>query len=341
MFRHSALVVVALLLAPGPAGTPVAAVQRQQPAQVVIDWLTAKSVADAVKHLPPAAVDQVRAFTNVATEEQLIVVKMLEMVMAPVPLLRELGNAVKVSGTRASPVITLAEINGPAPSGSESMELTVLAAVIDGDTATVPLRVRAPIGAPEAAGAVELKRDGGTWRIVSADLGPGKRYPRFDQPDYLRAAAGYIVEELETARAEGSIAAATGNLRALISAQLTFSIDNGGFYAPPECLMNPVTCNPQWQSDSPAYLLAGMLTPPNYAGTFYPGAKPSSAQIRNAKAIPKSLTHWAYVFAPADPASALKLKVLCADSTSRLCVLPNASVKPVGGVCPATCEDMK
>ena len=218
------------------------------------------------------------------------------------------------------------------------MEIRVLEASITGDTATVPLRVRSDDD-PEESGAIGLRRDGRSWRIVSADLGARMRLPRFDTPNFLHAAASYLTDELARARASGLLASARGDLRAMISAQMAYASLNGGYFVPPACLIDLPKCKPPFASDVP-FLHEGALEVAEFSGHFYPGPAPTAAEIRKANAAAQSLSAWAYVFVPV-PASTLKLQALCADSTARLCVLPDASVKPAGGVCPASCQDVK
>jgi hypothetical protein len=54
----------------------------------------------------------------------------------------------------------------------------------------------------------------------------------------------------------------------------------------------------------------------------------------------RGLKGWAFVMTPQTPSA--DERSYCADATLRVCMLPpGAPAKLVGGVCPATCEDIK
>src|SRR5687768_10982887 len=155
---------------------PLSARQRAMPPrQVAVEWLTAKTVDDAIRHLPPATVEQFRTFQKKqATPREEAIVNMVEPMMAPLVFSQLMGGTMTTAG---SPVSTITV------TGSQAIHLTLLNVSITGDNATVPLRVRATKEAPEEAGAIELRRDGGVWRIVAANLGKNIPLARFDSPN--------------------------------------------------------------------------------------------------------------------------------------------------------------
>jgi hypothetical protein len=316
------IVTVSATVAPRPL---IARQRAVPPRQVAVEWLTAKSVDDAIRHLPPATVEQFQTLQKSGREA---VVNMVEPMMAPLVFSQLMGGTMTTTG---SPVSTIT-VKGP-----QGIHLRILNVSITGDTATVPLRVRAKTDGPEEAGGIELRRDG-AWRIVAANLGKSIPLARFDSPNYLDVATALAIEGLERDRARSTEVMVAGRLRALMSAQIVYSLDNGGFYAPPECLTDPPKCKPSFKlASSP--LDAGALDLRGYASRFYPGEKPSAAEIAAAKAVAQSLKSWAHVFSPTDAAA--DVPAMCGDSSGRVCRLPAGRIDVKGGVCPASCADLK
>lgn len=313
------------------AAATVATGQQRSPEarRIAVEWLTSPTVAGAVKHLPPSAVAQVRAFQKAATGEQQQVGAMIDMILAPLAALRERGGA--TVATKGQPVDVVTMTDGP---GDGPTEYTIGDEQLNGDVARVPVTIRAAGRLPES-GFIDVRRDGRAWRVVAASLGPDMHFPSYETPNFVQAAAGFLVASLGAERVRTMRAMAVGDLRAMISAQLSLSVVNGGFFAPPECLVAPASCK---VPSSEPLLGERSLETRGFAGTFHPGPKPSAAEIRRNKAIQQSLSSWAYVLTPED--AALKLPVLCADSTARICALtPGARI--TGGVCPAACEEIK
>lgn len=326
--RLAFLLVVTLFAA--FADRPISALQRAlPPRQVAVEWLTAKTMADAVRHLPPATVEQFRQFQKTATGVQEAVANMVEPMLAPLVFSQLMGGTLKTSG---SPVSTIT-VSEPHP-----IHITVLNVSVMADTATVPLRVRETAAGPAETGAIELRRDGAVWRIVAANLGARIPLARFDSPNYLQVATALAVEELQRERGKMADAMVIGRLRSLMSAQFTYAAFNGGFFAPPECLTEVAQCKPPFKLD-PSPLPADTLELRGYASRFYPGPRPSASDIALAKAVAQSLRSWAHVFSPTDDAP--KGAAFCGDSTGRVCRLPAGRSDITGGACPATCADLK
>ena len=313
------------------AGRPLIALQRAlPPRQVAVDWLTATTMEDAVRHLPPATIDQFRALQKkAATPEQEMVVNIVEAMLAPLVFSQLRGGRLTTTGT---PVSTIT-VGGP-----QALHLRILDVSTTGDAATVPLRVRETAEGREEAGAIELRRDGGVWRIVAANLGSTIPLARFDSPNYLDAATSLGIEQLRRDRVKDAAAVVIGRLRALISAQFVYAVHNGGFFAPPECLLDVAKCKTPFKLDSPP-LAAGTLDLRGSTSRFYPGPQPSASEIALAKAGAQSLRAWAHVFSPTDTAS--QVPPMCGDSTGRVCRLPSGRTAITGGACPAACADVK
>lgn len=324
-----ALLLVVTLSATATPGQLVALQSALPPRQVAVEWLTAKTVDDALRHLPPATVEQLRSLQKKATPRQEAIVNMVEPMMAPLVFSQLMGGTMTTAG---SPVSTITV------KGQHALHLRILNVTITGDSATVPLRVRTTADAPEETGAIELQRDGGVWRIVAANLGSSIPLARFDAPNYVDVATALAIEGLERDRPRMAEAMVAGRLRVLMSEQIVYSLDNGGFYAPPECLTDPPKCKPSFKLDTPP-LDAGALDLRGYASRFYPGEKPSAAEIAATKAVAQSLKSWAHVFSPTDAAA--NAPAMCGDSSGRVCRLPAGRIDVKGGVCPASCADLK
>lgn len=326
--RLALLLIVTISATAGPQ--PLVALQRAvPPRQVAVEWLTAGSMDDALRHLPPATVAQFKAFQKKATPLQEVIVNTIEPMLAPLVFSQLMGGTLTTAG---SPVSTVTV------SGDQGLRVTLLNVAITGESATVPLRVRASDDGSEEAGRIELRRDGGVWRIVAADLGSSMPLARFDAPNYVEVATALATEGIERDRIRSTEAMVAGRLRALISAQMVYSVYNGGFFAPPECLTTLATCKPSFTLDSPP-LDAGALEIRSYAGRFHPGETPSAAEIAAAKAVAQSLKSWAHVFSPADAGAGLP--AMCGDSTGRVCRLAAGRPPVTGGACPASCSDLK
>lgn len=325
---HYLSVLLVIAVSATVAGRPLIAPQRAlPPRQVAVAWLTAKTVADAVRHLPPATVEQFRTFQKNATPERQVLVNAIEPMLAPLVFSQLMGSTLTTSGSPVS-IIRLR--------GSQTLHLSVLDASITGESATVTLRVGTTAGGPSEPGAIELRRDGGVWRIVAANLGPSITLARFDLPDYIQTATVLAIEEFQRDRARQTELMVTGRLRALISAQLVYAAHNNGFFAPPDCLTDVAKCGRRPNLDPPP-LAPGALDLRGYSSRFYPGAKPSAAEIGTASA--QSVKTWAHVFSPTDAAA--NVGALCGDSTGRVCRVAAGRLEITGGACPATCVDMK
>lgn len=329
MPNRLALLLVVTLSATAAPGPLVALQSALPPRQVAVEWLTAKTVDDAFRHLPPATVEQLRALQKNATPREEALANMVEPMMAPLVFSQLMGGTMTTAGTPVSTITV---------DGQHAVHLRILNVTITGDSATVPLRVRATSDGPEEEGAIELRRDGGVWRIVAANLGKSIPQARFDAPNYLDVATALAIERLERDRVRSTEVMMAGRLRGLMSAQIVFSLDNGGFYAPPECLTDPPKCKPSFKLASPP-LHAGALDLRGYASRFYPGEKPSAAEIAAGKAVVQSLKTWAHVFSSTDAAA--DVPAMCGDSTGRVCRLPAGRPNVTAGACPTSCADLK
>jgi hypothetical protein len=141
------------------------------------------------------------------------------------------------------------------------------------------------------------------------------------------------VQQLSSARNRANDAATVANIRTLISAEIAYSSNNGGFGSL-ECLSNPKSCVP----DDPGqpYLTKGLLSGERsgYTYEFVPGPETSLP----GRAAGSNLKSFAVVATPANEAAGSR--IFCGDSTGSVCILPD-DAEATGGACPASCEPMK
>lgn len=151
--------------------------------------------------------------------------------------------------------------------------------------------------------------------------------------------AAIAIPSLLRARTSANESAAIGDIRMLISAEMAYAIDNGGFYDRPECLQEPTTCRPGYAGAS--FLGAPLISPKNgYARTFHAGEPAGADEIRSANASPSSVRSFAYVAVPVD--SSQGTRGFCGDSTGRVCATTGGSAPEVaGGLCSAACPDLR
>jgi hypothetical protein len=314
------------------------------PREVVIDWLSASTVAEAERHLAAAARDDMASFRKNAPAEAAPAVRLVEQALVPGPALKRYNYSVTPAGRPTDVVafglnfdaLTLQDLEAMGELGQdpllygERLEIAIGEEVISGDTARVPLRVTVHVDDQED-GAVHLIREDGAWRIAEVDFGRRHHPPRFDTPGISRAI-------LESQRDSNQDAVARSALRALRSAQISFEIYNQ-FPGPVECLVQGSACI----SNGPAmpFLNSETLEVPGYTGTFHAGPPPPAAALRQAGASPRSLQSWAYTFVPVAEGS--RQPSFCADSVrDDVCTLSRQEALALeGAVCPASCEPVR
>jgi hypothetical protein len=141
------------------------------------------------------------------------------------------------------------------------------------------------------------------------------------------------IQQLSSARNRANDAATIGNIRVLISAEMAYSSNNGGFGSL-ECLSNPKSCVPE--DPGQPYLTKGLFSGERsgYTYEFVPGPETSG----RGRAAGSNLKSFAVVATPANEAAGSR--IFCGDSTGSVCVLPDDD-EATGGACPASCEPMK
>ena len=141
------------------------------------------------------------------------------------------------------------------------------------------------------------------------------------------------IQQLSSARSRANDAATIGNIRALISAEIAYSSNTGGFGSL-ECLSNPKSCVPE--DPGQPYVAQGLFSGERsgYTSEFVPGPE-TSMRGRGAGANLKS---FAIVATPVDEAAGTR--IFCGDSTGSVCTLPD-DAEATGGVCPSSCVPVK
>jgi hypothetical protein len=130
-------------------------------------------------------------------------------------------------------------------------------------------------------------------------------------------------------------AAAIGDVRTIISAQITYASANDGFFDNLECLATPHDCIPGYPAEAPYFIGQEMLAPVKngYQREFHPG--PTAAASRASS--PSSIESFAYVAVPLTPGTT-GTRAFCGDSTGRVCFTADGSEpEVVNGACSPDC----
>ena len=148
-----------------------------------------------------------------------------------------------------------------------------------------------------------------------------------------------VMAKMRAARISASEAAAVGDIRAVISGEMAYSMSNEGFYDELRCLVEPGTCLPSYAKGSPAFLDASALQAERfgYRRTFHAGAKAP----RTAKTSPSSIAAFAFTAVPLKPGETGN-RGFCGDASGRVCFTPDGSLpKVVDGQCDSACMTLK
>jgi uncharacterized membrane protein YhaH (DUF805 family) len=150
--------------------------------------------------------------------------------------------------------------------------------------------------------------------------------------------AAIAIPSLLRARVAANEAAAIGDIRAVISAQVAYREANGGWFeSNPECLAAPaVGCVPGYPPNGPTFLdavLAARRPKNGYERRFEPGRMVS---VDPAVSSQTSVGNYAYVAVPVVQGQT-GVRSFCGDSTGVICFRPDgADIRALGGECPVT-----
>jgi hypothetical protein len=147
---------------------------------------------------------------------------------------------------------------------------------------------------------------------------------------------------LMASRMSANEAAAIGDIRTVIMAEVEYSKANGELYDTLECLAAPARCIPGFEATRPGFLapeLATARVKMGYTRTFHAGPAPEGGRPKGVS--PTSMTSYAYVALPASPLSS-GVRSFCGDVTGRLCANTDGSTPVVvGGQCAPSCPDLR
>jgi hypothetical protein len=145
------------------------------------------------------------------------------------------------------------------------------------------------------------------------------------------------IRQLTQARIAGNEAGAIGTLRAIVSAEITYSTYNNFAYGTLECMAAPKRCNPE--DPGLPHLdpeTARAREKHGYRLEFHAGPPSASAAGR---ADGASLEGFAVVATPVTPGETGNRR-FCVDSRAEVCTL-DAAATVAGGQCPASCVPLK
>jgi hypothetical protein len=132
--------------------------------------------------------------------------------------------------------------------------------------------------------------------------------------------AAIAVPGLLRARVAGNEASAIGTLRALLSAEVAYSVSNGGAYARPECLVEGAACNAA--AGAPAFIDSSFSSQFEKSGYRF--------------AYEGSREGFVFYATPVVPAST-GIRSFCTTEASTICSISDGPLQPEGGRCPSSC----
>lgn len=148
-------------------------------------------------------------------------------------------------------------------------------------------------------------------------------------PGLSGAVAAVAIPSLMRARVSANEAAAIGDVRAVLSAEMAFSASSGGSYGDLGCLAAPGTCIDGY--GGPAFLDAGL------AGATEKSGYRRGFQGGPAAARPRSFEGFAYTATPITVGQT-GTRSFCGDASGLVCFDPTgAELVPQQGACPSGC----
>ncbi len=170
---------------------------------------------------------------------------------------------------------------------------------------------------------VTIDVQGKTLRITSATPAGGS--------GGLGMVAAIAIPSLLRARTSANEAAAIGDIRTVISAEVAYQSTSGGAYAELRCLAEPKSCVANY--NGPVFIDAGLgslADKGGYKRQFFPGQQ-----------MQGGFDSFAYTAAPVTPGRT-GVRSFCGDSSGVVCSDPGgAAIDATGGHCPSTCAPLQ
>lgn len=150
-----------------------------------------------------------------------------------------------------------------------------------------------------------------------------------------------VAADMQQRRLQANEAVQIGDLRAFISAEMTYESVNFGSFDTPACLLQPTGCLPKYPPHSPVFLYEDPVRDKNgYRRKFHAGPKvPSPGQ----HASPSSMTDFAMTAVPLRVGETGN-RGFCADASGIICFTADGSEPRVTqGQCPISkgCEPIR
>lgn len=156
----------------------------------------------------------------------------------------------------------------------------------------------------------------------------------------LGIVAAVAIPSLVRARISGNEAAAIGQIRSMISAQMAFAAANGNAYGEPRCLLSPSECIPGYAPSDPAFLAPETASPERSGYRFEFHAGGSAGETGGSAGVEAGgtgMTSFAYTAEPMQPGET-GARAFCGDATGTICEFAGGRLPPIdGGGCPAGC----
>ncbi len=300
---------------------------KQRPMDALVAFAFAKDVATLKAYLPDGLTSQASRIGGPVDQQIFFEDTRLA------ETLRSQGWRVEQRGKASKPELRMEAEGKPTSKAVCEKER------IQGEEATIECKIY-PDGSKEARSLlVRMILQKGSWRLGGIEgAGPGPATPS----PWARLDDGEAFERLLTDRRKANESGAIGDLRTLISAQSYVSSTNGGFYLPPECLDALETCIAGYTGPpASAYPFPWALPRNGYRWTFRAGPRPSSQEIKKAKASASSLRSYAVVLVPEAPGKS-GTRAFCGDDSVAICVTEDGSAPAVrNGACVKPCNELK
>jgi hypothetical protein len=207
---------------------------------------------------------------------------------------------------------------------------------IAGDRADIECKGRASTSKEDRPFRVRMVAQQGRWRVSGFEVvGAG-------EGTWSQLEDGQIFERLDASQRQANESRAIMDLRSLISAQAYVTSINGGFYLSPECLEALEACVSGYAGPPAMEPPFSWVIPRNgYRFTFKAGSRPSSQELRKAKASASSLASFALVAVPEMPGKS-GTRGFCGDASGVICETPDGSPPAVrNGSCVLPCSVLR